>query len=539
MGKKVHFLLVLSVSVAVISISVLFMNTAVARPNPPSGPPQSAPTADSLSEKQVSEIKKIIEDYLDTSGLASLNGHLQFQLDKTLDTVKESTKRADESINRANAQLTWIQFFMLAIIGIVGFLIRYGKQWMIQTVNTLIETKGNEKAEKFFQEMNKQGNEMFDNRIKQESIYSQLLKRLEIVPLSSMHVLTDEEKKPIEDQLNEIEKYRDKNYNLVQTVYGFYIQGDAYYFIKKYDEAIRCYEQALEMPDGKKDFEVLCKKGNALAGKGKYHQAIGLYEEALDIRPNYFEALHSWGDALQGLGKHDDAIKYYNKALVIKPENLETWYQMGNALTALGHYKDAIDCYDRVLSNNKFHSWAWHSLGDAYYAWGDFEEADKAYQTALDKINIRNGKTWYKRANVKADHEQWQDAVEYYNKAVEYGCDSKNLYAKLGYALKKSGQSCETVIDELYKKAIDGHNQALRSGDSPDYSACGTYYGLAVCYAMQENKKDLALQYLRCAIECNPIVKVWAKAAYYADFKLIKDDKDFQELARHQFSIDG
>ena len=56
-------------------------------------------------------------------------------------------------------------------------------------------------------------------------------------------------------------------------------------------------------------------KGVALKNLGKLDEAIKAYDEALEINSQYFEAWNGKGLALSKLGKLDEAIKAYDKAI--------------------------------------------------------------------------------------------------------------------------------------------------------------------------------------------------------------------------------
>jgi tetratricopeptide (TPR) repeat protein len=64
----------------------------------------------------------------------------------------------------------------------------------------------------------------------------------------------------------------------------------------------------------------LNNKGLALDNLGKYEQAIECYDKALEIEPNYILAWYNKGNALGNLGKPEEAIECYDKALQIEPD---------------------------------------------------------------------------------------------------------------------------------------------------------------------------------------------------------------------------
>ena len=56
-------------------------------------------------------------------------------------------------------------------------------------------------------------------------------------------------------------------------------KGNDLYKLGKYEEAIECYDNALDRDPG--DVDALCCKGRALKELGKYQEAIGCYNKAL------------------------------------------------------------------------------------------------------------------------------------------------------------------------------------------------------------------------------------------------------------------
>ena len=69
--------------------------------------------------------------------------------------------------------------------------------------------------------------------------------------------------------------------------------------------------------DNKKD---IFKEGYDLYKLGKFEEAIKCYDEVLNIDPKDIDALNNKGIALGKLGKLDEAIKCYDKASKINPE---------------------------------------------------------------------------------------------------------------------------------------------------------------------------------------------------------------------------
>src|SRR3990172_5813823 len=70
-----------------------------------------------------------------------------------------------------------------------------------------------------------------------------------------------------------------------------YNKGLALYFICKYDNAIKCFDNALILKP--EYYEILNIKGMSLNKLTKYDEAIKAYEIALSVKPDFFDAIYN------------------------------------------------------------------------------------------------------------------------------------------------------------------------------------------------------------------------------------------------------
>jgi choline-sulfatase len=87
----------------------------------------------------------------------------------------------------------------------------------------------------------------------------------------------------------------------------------------------------------------------ALRDMGRDAEAIGHYEEALRLQPDYVDALNNLGLALSRAGRQNDAIARYEEALRIEPDNPQVHNNLGNALRQSGRLAAAIGHYEQAL----------------------------------------------------------------------------------------------------------------------------------------------------------------------------------------------
>src|SRR5947208_10830317 len=89
--------------------------------------------------------------------------------------------------------------------------------------------------------------------------------------------------------------------------------------------------------------------GIALNERGKTDEAIGHYQQAIELRPVYAEAHYNLGRLLAQKGQLDGAVAHYEKALEINPADAEARNNLGVTLIGTGRVDDAIAQYEKAL----------------------------------------------------------------------------------------------------------------------------------------------------------------------------------------------
>ena len=96
------------------------------------------------------------------------------------------------------------------------------------------------------------------------------------------------------------------------------------------------------------DPEHVTALGNkALLNLKKFEEAIRCCDKALEIDPKNLAALLFKGLAFEVLKRYDEAIRCCDKALEIYP-NATIWNSKGRLLYQLGMYSEAIGCYNKA-----------------------------------------------------------------------------------------------------------------------------------------------------------------------------------------------
>ena len=90
------------------------------------------------------------------------------------------------------------------------------------------------------------------------------------------------------------------------------LKAGAQFKSNEYDEALKSYDQAIEMsssPDSFYASSALIGKGDVLRAQGKKREALAAYNEAIDLNPMYSNAWQGRGEAQRALGMVQDAYE--------------------------------------------------------------------------------------------------------------------------------------------------------------------------------------------------------------------------------------
>src|SRR5260370_1268376 len=90
------------------------------------------------------------------------------------------------------------------------------------------------------------------------------------------------------------------------------------------------------------------KEGIALYELKRYEEALAAYEQAIRLDPNFANAYNGKGIALYGLKRHEEALAAYEQAIRLDPNFANAYYNKGIALNDLKRYKEADQAFEKV-----------------------------------------------------------------------------------------------------------------------------------------------------------------------------------------------
>ena len=299
------------------------------------------------------------------------------------------------------------------------------------------------------------------------------------------------------------------------------IEGDAYYYLSKTDDAMDSYKQAVKLDpecagiyyklgiiadkkgdldlaiayfkqgiDYNKDFS-LChySLANCFYFAGNLTAAIQNYEIAIKIDPYYADAHAGLGVIYKEQGQLVKAITSYQQALDTKPEWIEVRNNLGLTFLENGNLDEAIVHFKKCIVSRRTYVHSYNNLGLALKEKGNISEALKVYRQALliqpnfSELNNNVG-------NILQNQGKLDEAIDSYKKAIASKPDYADAYNNLGTAYYELGN---------YEAAVENYQQAIKF-----HSNFGqAFYNLGI--VLNKIKEfDAAISYFNKAITLNP-----------------------------------
>ncbi len=226
--------------------------------------------------------------------------------------------------------------------------------------------------------------ELFLNLQEEKQQIFQELARLTPSPTQQEVVGPDVQRK-IQELTRQLEVLKSANPHLFLTAEDYFKEGEAFFFERRYEDALAAYDKALELrPD---DAETWINRAIALRNLQRYEEAMASHDRALQLNPDYNRVWYSRGYTLRKCGRYDEAIAAYDELLQRAPDSpdvYKTWDSRGDALREAKRYHEAITAYDVALRLRPDHSKSWYRQACCHAFLGQLELTLQSLQRAIE-----------------------------------------------------------------------------------------------------------------------------------------------------------
>ena len=182
----------------------------------------------------------------------------------------------------------------------------------------------------------------------------------------------------------------------------------------RFDDAIEILAEAVrQRPAAPQAHHNLAK---TLADCGRGDEAIDAYRRAIQLRPAYVQAHTNLAIALHGQGRLDEAIAEYRLAVSLQENSPEAHYNLANALKDAGLVDEAIAEYRQALQLRPRYAQAHANLGSALFLKGEIDEAKAHAEAAID-IDPAFAEAHNLLGNLAKETGQLDEALAHYRRA--------------------------------------------------------------------------------------------------------------------------
>jgi len=194
------------------------------------------------------------------------------------------------------------------------------------------------------------------------------------------------------------------------------------------------------------------ERGNDYADQGKFDEAIGEYERAIELAPDDAGNYRNLGSSLGRQEKWEEAAAAYEKAIDLDPDFGEAYGDLVAVYLRLGKLSDAVDAGERAIELSPDYAGAHINLGVAYNEQGRTDEAIAQWEEAVElDPNSANARVHLGRAYGKRG--RLDEAVAQLEEAVKSDPNYANAHFNLGmvYHLQQESSQALSEFEETVK----------------------------------------------------------------------------------------
>lgn len=266
-----------------------------------------------------------------------------------------------------------------------------------------------------------------------------------------------------------------------------------YFYLKDYRNAFEYYNKARKLNPAL--YEASYNAAVCLFKLKKREDAIKILEDMIKsefVTPKIrAESSKILGTYFASKANHQKALFYFKKAAQFY-EDSDLYYRIGVLYVITGDYQKALDNFKKSYLLNQNDVETIKHLAELYYRFGDFDNSLKYYKYLLEtaksraEILLSIGEIYYRK-------QEYPEALKYYKEALNSSLTpdmTKIVYVNLG--------NLYSALED-YENAIDNYNKALEF----DKLDVNIYYNIGILNLKQNNYFS-ALENFKKAVQVTP-----------------------------------
>lgn len=205
-----------------------------------------------------------------------------------------------------------------------------------------------------------------------------------------------------------------------ETAAYYSIKGVTYMNLGDLDQAIQCFDKALELDPGW--YEALNNKANVLLALGRIPESIDCLNKAIGMMPkgdpSYIISLIGLGANNIALGNVEKGMGYFDEVLRLDPDNLHGLVKKGFILAMLEEHHESLRLLDRAIQLDRNNSDAWYFRHMPLMEMERYDEALQSLDKAM-KLNPQDADPWYGMGMVHMSMDNFEVAINCFEKSLK------------------------------------------------------------------------------------------------------------------------
>ena len=183
--------------------------------------------------------------------------------------------------------------------------------------------------------------------------------------------------------------------------------------------AISLYFGWVPTPEGTQA-KVHFDRGSRLAQEGDFDSAIGEYQEAIRIKPDYAMAYNDLGWCYYNIGRLNDAESAFKEAIKFDSQLALAHVNLANLYNDLGRFQEGLETINRAIELDSSRPDAHLVAGYIYMNTGRLAEAQEALETTIN-LDSSYAEAFFWLGVTHIESGNWGVAHENFTKAIDIG----------------------------------------------------------------------------------------------------------------------
>ena len=188
------------------------------------------------------------------------------------------------------------------------------------------------------------------------------------------------------------------------------------------------------------------QRGTELRRERRVAEALGAFDRASALKPDYAEAHNSRGIVLANLDRPEEAVAAFDRAIALKPDYAEAYNNRGIVLQDLKRLAEALASFDMALARQLNNASVHNNRGTVLRELKRQDDAVSSFTTAI-ALKPDYAEAYYNRATAQHEMSRFDEAIADFDAAIAMKPDYADAYNNRGVTLQDVKRLEEALAD--------------------------------------------------------------------------------------------